>query len=88
MEYPFRARRKNKNRENRHDAIENLIIHCRTLRDIVLIMSTLLAFLAFGDFPESMALFGMRVVVAAGLLAVNWKHMRRLSDAADQAGTH
>jgi len=53
-----------------------------------LIWSTLLAFLAFGDFPEPMTLFGMLVVVTAGLLAVNWKHMRRLSDAADQAGTH
>jgi drug/metabolite transporter (DMT)-like permease len=53
-----------------------------------LIWSTLLAYLAFGDFPEPMTLFGMLVVVAAGLLAVNWKHMRRLSDAAEQAGTH
>ncbi|MFL6581795.1 MAG: DMT family transporter [Burkholderiales bacterium] len=53
-----------------------------------LIWSTLLAYLAFGDFPEPMTLFGMVVVVAAGLLAVNWKHMRRLSDTSDQAGTH
>ena len=53
-----------------------------------LIWSTLLAYLAFGDFPEPITLFGMLVVVAAGLLAVNWKHMRRLSDASDQAGTH
>ena len=53
-----------------------------------LIWSTLLAYLAFGDFPEPMTLVGMLVVVAAGLLAVNWKHMRRLSDATDQAGTH
>jgi hypothetical protein len=35
-----------------------------------------------------MTLFGMLVVVAAGLLAVNWQHMRRLSDASDQAGLH
>jgi hypothetical protein len=35
-----------------------------------------------------MTLFGMLVIVAAGLLAVNWRRMRRLSDAADQAGTH
>jgi len=53
-----------------------------------LIWSTLLAYLAFGDFPEPMTLFGMVVVVAAGLLAVNWKHMRRVSDTSDQAGTH
>ena len=53
-----------------------------------LIWSTLLAYLAFGDFPEPMTLFGMLVVVAAGMLAVNWKHMRRLSDADDPTGTH
>jgi len=53
-----------------------------------LIWSTLLAYLAFGDFPEPMTLVGMVVVVAAGLLAVNWKHMRRVSDTSDQAGTH
>jgi drug/metabolite transporter (DMT)-like permease len=53
-----------------------------------LIWSTSLAYLVFGDFPEPMTLFGMFVVVAAGMLAVNWKHMRRLSDADDQTGTH
>ena len=53
-----------------------------------LIWSTLLAYLAFGDFPDPMTLLGMLVVVAGGLLAVNWKQMRRLSDAADQTGTH
>jgi drug/metabolite transporter (DMT)-like permease len=53
-----------------------------------LIWSTLLAFIVFGDFPEPMTLFGMFVVVAGGLLAVNWQHMRRLSDADDQTGTH
>jgi drug/metabolite transporter (DMT)-like permease len=53
-----------------------------------LIWSTSLAYLVFGDFPETMTLFGMFVVVAAGMLAVNWKHMRRLSDADDQTGTH
>jgi drug/metabolite transporter (DMT)-like permease len=53
-----------------------------------LVWSTLLAFLAFGDFPEFMTLLGMLVVAAAGLLAVNWKHMRRLSDASEQPGTH
>jgi drug/metabolite transporter (DMT)-like permease len=53
-----------------------------------LIWSTLLAYLVFGDFPEPMTLFGMLVVVGAGMLAVNWKQMRRLSDADDQTGTH
>jgi len=53
-----------------------------------LIWSTLLAYLAFGDFPEPVTLFGMIVVLASGLLAVNWKHMRRLSDADDPTGTH
>jgi drug/metabolite transporter (DMT)-like permease len=53
-----------------------------------LIWSTLLAYLVFGDFPQPMTLFGMLVVVAAGLLAVNWKHMRRLSDATEQPSTH
>jgi drug/metabolite transporter (DMT)-like permease len=53
-----------------------------------LVWSTLLAYLAFGDFPEKVTLIGMLVVVAAGLLAVNWSQMRRLSDASDQAGTH
>jgi drug/metabolite transporter (DMT)-like permease len=52
-----------------------------------LIWTTLLAFLAFGDFPAPMTLVGMLVVVAAGLLAVNWKHMRRVTDTSDQAGT-
>jgi drug/metabolite transporter (DMT)-like permease len=53
-----------------------------------LVWSTLLAYLAFGDFPETVTLVGMFVIVAAGLLAVNWRQMRRLSDAADQARTH
>ncbi len=41
-----------------------------------LVWSTLLAFLAFGDFPSSGSLFGMGVIVAAGLLAVNWQQIR------------
>lgn len=53
-----------------------------------LIWSTLLAFIVFGDFPETVTLIGMLVVVAAGLLAVNWRQMRRLSDASNQPGTH
>ena len=53
-----------------------------------LVWSTGLAFLAFGDFPDTVTLVGMLVIVGAGLLAVNWQHMRRLSDASDQSGTH
>jgi drug/metabolite transporter (DMT)-like permease len=53
-----------------------------------LVWSTGLAFLAFGDFPDTVTLAGMLVIVGAGLLAVNWQHMRRLSDASDQSGTH
>ena len=53
-----------------------------------LVWSTLLAYLAFGDFPQTVTLIGMLVIVAAGLLAVNWSQMRRRSDAADQARTH
>lgn len=53
-----------------------------------LVWSTGLAFLAFGDFPDKVTMVGMLVIVGAGLLAVDWKHMRRLSDASDQSGTH
>lgn len=53
-----------------------------------LVWSTGLAFLAFGDFPDTVTLVGMLVIVGAGLLAVNWQHMRRLSDASDQSRTH
>lgn len=53
-----------------------------------LLWSTLLAYLAFGDFPEKVTLIGMLVIVAAGLMAVNWRQMRRLGDASDQASTH
>ena len=53
-----------------------------------LVWSTVLAYLAFGDFPQKVTLVGMLVIVAAGLLAVNWSQMRRRSDAADQARTH
>ena len=53
-----------------------------------LVWSTLLAYLAFGDFPESVTLVGMLVIVAGGLMAVNWRQMRRLADAGDQAPTH
>ena len=42
-----------------------------------LVWSTLLAFLAFGEFPGSASLLGMLVIVAAGLLAVDWPQIRR-----------
>jgi drug/metabolite transporter (DMT)-like permease len=53
-----------------------------------LVWSTLLAFLVFRDFPDRGSLLGMGVIVAAGLLAVDWSHMRRRSDTADQAAHH
>ena len=53
-----------------------------------LVWSTLLAYLAFGDFPGKVTLVGMLVVVAAGLMAVNWGQMRRLADAGNQASPH
>ncbi|MFO1319177.1 MAG: DMT family transporter [Burkholderiales bacterium] len=55
---------------------------------VQLIWSTLLAWIAFGDFPDEGTLTGMGIIVAAGLLAVNWKHMRRQTDATEQASTH
>jgi len=42
-----------------------------------LVWSTLLAYLAFGEFPDSGSLIGMSVIVAGGLLAVNWDQIRR-----------
>lgn len=53
-----------------------------------ILWSTLLAFLAFGEFPDAISLVGMAIIVAAGLLAVNWKHMRRKPDATAQAQAH
>jgi drug/metabolite transporter (DMT)-like permease len=41
-----------------------------------LMWSTLLAFLAFGEFPDPGSLLGMLVIAAAGLLAIDWKHVR------------
>ena len=38
-----------------------------------LIWSTLLAFIAFGEFPDPVSLLGMLVIVAAGLLAIDWR---------------
>lgn len=42
-----------------------------------LLWSTLLAWLAFGDFPVTSSLLGMAVVVGAGLLALDWQQIRR-----------
>jgi len=53
-----------------------------------LLWSTALAFFAFGDFPDAGSLLGMAIIVTAGLLAVNWKHMRRRTDATEQAPAH
>jgi drug/metabolite transporter (DMT)-like permease len=53
-----------------------------------LIWSTLLAYLVFRDFPDGGSLLGMGIIVAAGLLAVNWKHMRRMTDTSDSASSH
>lgn len=53
-----------------------------------LIWSTLLGWLAFGEFPDGGTLLGMLIVIAAGLLAVNWQHMRRRTDTTDQAQSH
>ncbi|HZR04190.1 MAG TPA: DMT family transporter [Burkholderiales bacterium] len=41
-----------------------------------LLWSTLLAFLVFGEFPDGGSLLGMVVIVAAGLLAVEWQQIR------------
>jgi drug/metabolite transporter (DMT)-like permease len=53
-----------------------------------LVWSTLLAYIAFREFPDGVSLLGMLVIVAAGLLAVNWRRMRRGSDAVRQAPVH
>ncbi len=42
-----------------------------------LVWSTALGYAVFGDFPDSGSLLGMAIVVIAGLLALNWKQMRR-----------
>jgi drug/metabolite transporter (DMT)-like permease len=44
-----------------------------------LLWSTLLAYLAFGEFPASGSLVGMLVIVSAGMLAIDWRQIRRLS---------
>jgi drug/metabolite transporter (DMT)-like permease len=52
---------------------------------VQLIFSTALAFLAFDEFPNAGSLTGMLVIVGAGLLAVDWRRMRRKRDADDLA---
>ena len=42
-----------------------------------LVWSTVLGYAVFGDFPDGGSLLGMAIVVIAGLLALNWKQMRR-----------
>ena len=49
-----------------------------------LVWSTLLAFVAFGEFPDLVSLLGMLVIIAAGLLAVNWRRMRQTSEAVER----
>jgi drug/metabolite transporter (DMT)-like permease len=41
-----------------------------------LVWSTLLAYLAFGEFPASGSLIGMLVIVSAGMLAIDWRQIR------------
>jgi len=51
---------------------------------VQLIWSTGLAFLAFREFPNSGSLLGMLVIVSAGMLAVDWRRMRRKTDPQDR----
>jgi drug/metabolite transporter (DMT)-like permease len=53
-----------------------------------LVWSTLLAFVAFGEFPDIVSLFGMFVIIAAGLLAVNWQRILRHMNAAERPAMH
>ena len=53
-----------------------------------LVWSTLLALIVFGEFPDSVSLVGMFVIVGAGMLAVDWKRMRRRTDATEQAAAN
>lgn len=53
-----------------------------------LVWSTLLAYIAFREFPDGASLLGMLIIVLAGLLAVNWRRMRRRTDTSDQAPVH
>ena len=53
-----------------------------------LVWATLLALLVFGEFPDSISLMGMLVIVGAGMLAVDWKRMRRRTDTTEQAAAN
>jgi drug/metabolite transporter (DMT)-like permease len=53
-----------------------------------LVWSTLLAFIAFGEFPDPVSLLGMLVIVAAGLLGVTWRRVRRRTDTTKPAPIH
>lgn len=53
-----------------------------------LVWSTLLAYIAFREFPDTVSLLGMLIIVFAGLLAVNWKQMRRRADTTDKIPVH
>ena len=50
------------------------------LRGVLLVLSTMFFYFALRHLP----LAGMAVIVAGGLLAVNWKHMRDIPDAPDR----
>lgn len=41
-----------------------------------LVWATLLAWIAFREFPDGVSLGGMAIIVCAGLLAVNWRRLR------------
>jgi drug/metabolite transporter (DMT)-like permease len=45
-----------------------------------LVWSTLLAYLVFGEFPPAISLLGILIIVGAGLLAVDWRQLRRRGD--------
>jgi drug/metabolite transporter (DMT)-like permease len=49
-----------------------------------LVWSTLLAFVAFGEFPDLVSMLGMLVIIAAGLLPVNWRRLRQTSEAVER----
>jgi len=51
-----------------------------------LLWSTLLGFIVFRDFPDGGSLLGMAIVVLAGLLALNWKQLRKLPEQRNQSG--
>jgi drug/metabolite transporter (DMT)-like permease len=50
-----------------------------------LLWSTLLGYIAFRDFPDSGSFLGMAIVVIAGLLALNWKQLRKVPEDHNQS---